>query len=322
MKGGTGMEIKVDIFSGFLGAGKTMLIKKLINENAYGSNIAIIENEFGEVGIDGAILKETNIEVKEINSGCICCQVSGKFGDAVIEVINKYKPEVIIIEPSGVAKLTEILNVLGGIKFDGKISVRNIFTLIDIQNYDIYLNNFKEFYENQIKKANKIVLSRSQFVDEEKINKTIQSIKKYNSTAEIFYKPWYELNAFDIVNSKINNVVNDKKVKFSKISSLNVALKKGNHTAKEVFESYPIDLMRNANSEELKKKFEFIYNSGEKFGTVLRAKGIAEGTDGVYYQFDYVPNEFKSRPIRWSNRKVVSIIGSNLNKEELKNFLK
>lgn len=316
------MEIKVDIFSGFLGAGKTMLIKKLINENAYGSNIAIIENEFGEVGIDGAILKETNIEVKEINSGCICCQVSGKFGDAVIEVINKYKPEVIIIEPSGVAKLTEILNVLGGIKFDGKISVRNIFTLIDIQNYDIYLNNFKEFYENQIKKANKIVLSRSQFVDEEKINKTIQSIKKYNSSAEIFYKPWYELNAFDIVNSKINNVVNDKKVKFSKISSLNVALKKGNHTAKEVFESYPIDLMRNANSEELKKKFEFIYNSGEKFGTVLRAKGIAEGTDGVYYQFDYVPNEFKSRPIRWSNRKVVSIIGSNLNKEELKNFLK
>lgn len=316
------MEIKVDIFSGFLGAGKTMLIKKLINENAYGSNIAIIENEFGEVGIDGAILKETNIEVKEINSGCICCQVSGKFGDAVIEVINKYKPEVIIIEPSGVAKLTEILNVLGGIKFDGKISVRNIFTLIDIQNYDIYLNNFKEFYENQIKKANKIVLSRSQFVEEEKINKTIQSIKKYNSTAEIFYKPWYELNAFDIVNSKINNVVNDKKVKFSKISSLNVALKKGNHTAKEVFESYPIDLMRNASCEELKKKFEFIYNSGEKFGTVLRAKGIAEGTDGVYYQFDYVPNEFKSRPIRWSNRKVVSIIGSNLNKEELKNFLK
>lgn len=316
------MEIKVDIFSGFLGAGKTMLIKKLINENAYGSNIAIIENEFGEVGIDGAILKETNIEVKEINSGCICCQVSGKFGDAVIEVINKYKPEVIIIEPSGVAKLTEILNVLGGIKFDGKISVRNIFTLIDIQNYDIYLNNFKEFYENQIKKANKIVLSRSQFVDEEKINKTIQSIKKYNSSAEIFYKPWYELNAFDIVNSKINNVVNDKKVKFSKISSLNVALKKGNHTAKEVFESYPIDLMRNASCEELKKKFEFIYNSGEKFGTVLRAKGIAEGTDGVYYQFDYVPNEFKSRPIRWSNRKVVSIIGSNLNKEELKNFLK
>lgn len=316
------MEIKVDIFSGFLGAGKTMLIKKLINENAYGSNIAIIENEFGEVGIDGAILKETNIEVKEINSGCICCQVSGKFGDAVIEVINKYKPDVIIIEPSGVAKLTEILNVLGGIKFDGKISVRNIFTLIDIQNYDIYLNNFKEFYENQIKKANKIVLSRSQFVDEEKINKTIQSIKKYNSTAEIFYKPWYELNAFDIVNSKINNVVNDKKVKFSKISSLNVALKKGNHTAKEVFESYPIDLMRNASCEELKKKFEFIYNSGEKFGTVLRAKGIAEGTDGVYYQFDYVPNEFKSRPIRWSNRKVVSIIGSNLNKEELKNFLK
>lgn len=317
------METKVDIFSGFLGAGKTMLIKKLINENAYGNNIAIIENEFGEVGIDGAILKETNIEVKEINSGCICCQVSGKFGDAVFEVINKYKPEVIIIEPSGVAKLSEILNVLGGIKFDGKISIRNIFTLIDIQNYDIYLKNFKEFYENQIKKANKIVLSRTQFADKEKINKTIESIKKYNSNAEIIYKPWYELNASNIVNSVVNDTISDNKLKFSKISYVNrTAFKKENHSAKEVFESYPIDLVRNASSEELKKKFEFIYKSGERFGNVLRAKGIAEGTDGIYYQFDYIPNEFKSRPIRWSNRKVVSIIGSNLNKKELNSFFR
>ena len=184
------MKAQVDIFSGFLGAGKTMLIKKLLNEKAYGKNTVIIENEFGEVGIDADILKESNIEVKEINSGCICCQVSGDFGEAVFEVLNKYKPDNIIIEPSGVAKLSEILNILEGIKFQHKIEVRNIFTLIDIRNYDMYLKNFKEFYENQIRKANKIVLSRSQLVDDKKIKTTIDSLKKFNSKAEIIYKPW------------------------------------------------------------------------------------------------------------------------------------
>nr|WP_322020245.1 GTP-binding protein [Clostridium butyricum] len=110
------MKITVDIFSGFLGAGKTMLIKKLLTEDAYNKNTVIIENEFGEVSIDGEILKESNIEIKEINSGCICCQVSGKFDEAVLEVINKYNPENIIIEPSGVAKLSEIINILTNIK--------------------------------------------------------------------------------------------------------------------------------------------------------------------------------------------------------------
>ena len=122
------MIIQVDIFSGFLGAGKTMLIKKLLNEKVYEKNTVIIENEFGEVGIDGDILKACNIEVKEINSGCICCQVSGSFGEAVFDVINKYSPNNIIIEPSGVAKLSEVLNILESIKFQHKIKVRNIFT--------------------------------------------------------------------------------------------------------------------------------------------------------------------------------------------------
>ena len=139
------MKVQVDIFSGFLGAGKTMLIKKLLSEKVYDSNTVIIENEFGEVGIDGDILKESNIEIKEINSGCICCQVSGNFGEAVLEVIGKYNPNNIIIEPSGVAKLSEILNILQEKKFQHELEIRNIFTLIDIRNYDMYLKNFKEF---------------------------------------------------------------------------------------------------------------------------------------------------------------------------------
>lgn len=308
------MKTQIDIFSGFLGAGKTMLIKKLLNESAYGKNTVIIENEFGEVGIDGDILKESNIEVKEINSGCICCQVSGNFGEAIIEVVNKYKPDNIIIEPSGVAKLSEILKILEAIKFQHNVEIRNIFTLIDIRNYDMYMKNFKEFYENQIRKASKIVLSRSQFVDERKIKTTIDSLRKFNSKAEIIYKPWEKLNSSDFF--KTSNFNESKKVSIVKPNKSKVFRREENHTAKEVFESYPIDIIESISTQEIQKKFEFIAST-EKFGRIIRAKGVIKGTDGFYYQFDYVPNEFKSRKIKWSNKKVVSIIGSELNKKEL-----
>ena len=309
------MKAQVDIFSGFLGAGKTMLIKKLLNEKVYGKNTVIIENEFGEIGIDSDILKESNLEIKEINSGCICCQVSGDFGEAVFEVLNKYKPDNIIIEPSGVAKLSEILNILKGIQFKDNIEVRNIFTLIDIRNYDMYLKNFKEFYENQIRKANKIVLSRSQLVEEKKIKTTIDSLKKFNSKAEIIYKPWESLNGSDFL--KTNDIEEKKEISMLKSNPSKTFIKKVNHSAKEVFETYPIDIVYNTSTQEIQRKFEFIENS-EKYGQIIRAKGFIKGTDGGYYQFDYVPNEFKSRKIKWSSKKVVSIIGSKLNKKELK----
>ena len=309
------MKAQVDIFSGFLGAGKTMLIKKLLNENVYGKNTVIIENEFGEVGIDADILKESNIEIKEINSGCICCQVSGNFGEAILEVIDKCKPNNIIIEPSGVAKLSEILKILEGIKLEHDIEVRNIFTLIDIQNYDMYLKNFKEFYENQIRKANKIVLSRSQLVEDRKIENTIASIKKLNSKAEIIYKPWESLIEGDFM--KVNNIGEKNEISIKKPKKNKTIRSEVNHTAKEIFESYPIELIDSMSTEEIKEKFKFIEDC-KKFGKIIRAKGIVKGTDGGYYQFDYVPNEFKSRKIKWANRKVVSIIGSELNRKELK----
>lgn len=309
------MKAQVDIFSGFLGAGKTMLIKKLLNEKVYGKNTVIIENEFGEIGIDSDILKESNLEIKEINSGCICCQVSGDFGEAVFEVLNKYKPDNIIIEPSGVAKLSEILNILKGIQFKDKIEVRNIFTLIDIRNYDMYLKNFKEFYENQIRKANKIVLSRSQLVEEKKIKTIMDSLKKFNSKAEIIYKPWESINGSDFF--KTNDIEEKKEISMVKSNQSKTFTKKVNHSAKEIFETYPINIAYNTSTQEIQRKFEFIENS-EKYGQIIRAKGFIKGTDGGYYQFDYVPNEFMSRKIKWSNKKVVSIIGSKLNKEELK----
>lgn len=312
------MKVQVDIFSGFLGAGKTMLIKKLLSEKVYDSNTVIIENEFGEVGIDGDILKESNIEIKEINSGCICCQVSGNFGEAVLEVISKYNPNNIIIEPSGVAKLSEILNILQGKKFHHELEIRNIFTLIDIRNYDMYLKNFKEFYENQIKRAKTIVLSRSQLVDNKKIDATIDSIRKLNLKAKIIYKPWDLLKGNDFLST---NIINEKRKIFAANSSISASASKQmrrevNHSANEIFESYPIDLEENISMLEIQKKFEFI-STNNKFGRIIRAKGVFKANDGEYYQFDYVPNEFKSRKVRWSNKKVVSIIGSELNKKEL-----
>jgi G3E family GTPase len=306
------MKTQVDIFSGFLGAGKTMLIKKLLMENVYSKDTIVVENEFGEVGIDGDILKESNIKVKEINSGCICCQVSGDFSKAVIEVIEKYNPVNIIIEPSGVAKLSEILNLLREEKFKNIIEIRNVITVIDVQNYEIYIKNFKEFYENQIRNAYKLVLSRSQLVDSYKINNTVDSLKKFNSKAEIIYKPWEYLNGFDLISAK-----REKERNIIKASINKTVKRKVNHRVDNIFESYPIELDFNMNTEEIQKKFIFIENSN-KFGKIIRAKGITKGTDGNYYQFDYVPKEFNSRKIKWANRKVVSIIGSELNREELK----
>ncbi|NRU73420.1 G3E family GTPase [Clostridium beijerinckii] len=262
------MKVQVDIFSGFLGAGKTMLIKKLLSEKVYDSNTVIIENEFGEVGIDGDILKESNIEIKEINSGCICCQVSGNFGEAVLEVIGKYNPNNIIIEPSGVAKLSEILNILQEKKFQHELEIRNIFTLIDIRNYDMYLKNFKEFYENQIKRAKTIVLSRSQLVDNKKIDITIDSIRKLNLKAKIIYKPWELLKGSDFLST---NVINEKRKIFAANSSISSSASKQmrrevNHSANEIFESYPIGLEENISMLEIQKNsnlFQLMISSEE-----------------------------------------------------------
>lgn len=321
------MKIIVDIFSGFLGSGKTMLIKKFLTENVYGKNTVIIENEFGEISIDGEILRENDIEIKEINSGCICCQVSGKFDDAVLEVINKYKPQNIIIEPSGVAKLSEIINILTNIKFSHMLEIRNVFTLVDVRNYDNYSKNFKEFYENQIRNGHTIVLSRTQSEDYIHIEKVAESIKKYNEKAKIICEPWDKLKAEDFLrDNKINvspssNKYDIKSINRSRTASIKKNQLLNTHKADEIFESYPIPMDKCISTEELKSKFKFI-SENNCYGNVIRAKGIIETKCGKYYQFDYVPSEFKIREIRWSNKKVISIIGMGLDKKSLNNFFR
>ena len=209
---------KVDIISGFLGAGKTTLIKKLIAEVFQGGKIVLIENEFGEIGVDGGFLKEAGIQVTEMNSGCICCSLVGDFGKALAEVIDKYAPERIIIEPSGVGKLSDVLkavkDVAAGSTAD--ISVGGCVTVVDAKKCKMYARNFGEFFNNQIENAATIVLSRTQELDDAKLAACVEIIKGLNPNAAIITTPWTELpgsvvmEAIDRKNSLLDDMLEEE----------------------------------------------------------------------------------------------------------------
>ena len=189
------MATKVDIFSGFLGAGKTTLIKKLISDGYNGQKLVLIENEFGQIGIDGGFLKESGIEITEMNSGCICCSLVGDFGTALKEVIDKYAPDRILIEPSGVGKLSDVVAAVE--KVEGT-EVCGTVTVIDASKCKIYLKNFKEFYENQIKYAGTIILSRTGNIAQGKLDTAIELIREINDHSQIITTPWEKLSGTQI----------------------------------------------------------------------------------------------------------------------------
>ncbi len=189
------MATKVDIFSGFLGAGKTTLIKKLIADGYNGQKLVLIENEFGQIGIDGGFLKEAGIEITEMNSGCICCSLVGDFGTALKEVIDKYAPDRILIEPSGVGKLSDVVAAVE--KVEGT-EVCGTVTVIDASKCKIYLKNFKEFYENQIKYAGTIILSRTGNIAQGKLDTAIDLIREINDHSQIITTPWEQLSGTQI----------------------------------------------------------------------------------------------------------------------------
>ena len=187
---------KVDIFSGFLGAGKTTLIKKLIADGYNGAKLVLIENEFGQIGIDGGFLKESGIEITEMNSGCICCSLVGDFGTALKEVIDKFSPDRILIEPSGVGKLSD---VVAAVKRVEGTEICGTVTVIDASKCRIYLKNFKEFYENQIKYAGTIILSRTGNIAQDKLDQAIALIREINDHSQIITTPWDDLSGVQIL---------------------------------------------------------------------------------------------------------------------------
>lgn len=195
MKEGNEMT-KIDIISGFLGAGKTTLIQKLIKEVYAGKKVVLVENEFGEIGIDGGFLKDTGIVVNEINSGCICCTLQGDFRNALQEVVKKYDPDHIIIEPSGVGKLSDILAVVKDVE---GLELNSYSTVVDAKRCETYHKNFKEFFDDQITTAACIILSRTQLVDEETLQKDIAIIRELNNDARIITTPWDDLSGQAII---------------------------------------------------------------------------------------------------------------------------
>ena len=181
---------KIDIFSGFLGAGKTTLIGKLLKEALSGTKVALIENEFGEIGIDGGFLQESGIEIKEMNSGCICCSLVGDFGASLREVLDKYEPERILIEPSGVGKLSDVMRAVQDAMKDRDVELNSAVAVVDACKCKMYIKNFGEFFVNQIEHAGTIVLSRTDKLSEEKLSACVELIREHNAKATIVTTPW------------------------------------------------------------------------------------------------------------------------------------
>ena len=184
---------KIDIISGFLGAGKTTLIKKLRSEALKGQQVVLIENEFGEIGIDGGFLKDAGVNITEMNSGCICCSLVGDFGTALKDVITKFNPDRIIIEPSGVGKLSDVIKAVQGVAEDAPIELNSLVTVADANKCKMYMKNFGEFYNNQVESAHTIVLSRTQNMKQDKLEACVAMIREHNKDAAVITTPWDEL---------------------------------------------------------------------------------------------------------------------------------
>ena len=197
---------KIDIISGFLGAGKTTLIKKLIKEAFSGEQIVLIENEFGEIGIDGGFLKDAGINITEMNSGCICCSLVGDFGKALKEVMDRFAPARIIIEPSGVGKLSDVRRAVQDVAADCDIQVNSLVTVADVSKVKMYMKNFGEFYNNQVESAGTIILSRTQKVSQEKLDTAVAMLREKNPEATIITTPWDEITGVQILGAMEKSV--------------------------------------------------------------------------------------------------------------------
>ena len=342
---------KIDIFSGFLGAGKTTLIKKLLTEAYKGEQVVLIENEFGEIGIDGGFLKEAGIEIREMNSGCICCSLVGDFGEALKEVIEKYHPDRIIIEPSGVGKLSDVTKAVQKVEDAVDIKLNSFTTIVDVTKCKMYMKNFGEFFNNQIAYANTIVLSRTQMMEEKALEAVVHELKHVNEQAHVITTPWEELNGEDIL-AVMNGSCQLEKELMEKEHICSVCghqhkehehhhdhahhHEKGcscgcdhehhdhdhhHHHADEVFSSWGKETPRTYERDELETILKQL-NEEECYGKVLRAKGMVKSNDDTWLYFDFVPEEYEIRVGAASYTGRFCVIGSQLQEEALAKLFK
>ncbi|WP_444658152.1 CobW family GTP-binding protein [Caproiciproducens sp. R2] len=348
------MSTKIDIISGFLGSGKTTLIKKLLNEKLSSEKVVIIENEFGEIGIDGGILKNTGIQIREINAGCICCTLLGNFDAALKDVLKKYHPDRVIIEPSGVGKLSDITEACRKAitQSDSEINIQAV--IVDPIKYKMYIRNFSEFFSNQIECAKTVILSRTQKVEAEKLSEVVKDIKARNPSAKIMTTPWEELSAETILAAAEqegavplieqeaphkhgghcgdHEHVHDHHCEGHEHGDHCEGHEhgdhceghehehdhhcEGHHHADDVFENWGVETPRTFSEKEIRDMLKMLSDS-EKYGTVLRAKGIVPVDEKDWTQFDFVPEEFGLRPIAPDYTGRLCVIGVGLNRPAL-----
>ena len=379
---------KIDIISGFLGAGKTTFIKKLLKEAIAGEKVVLIENEFGEIGIDGGFLKDSGIEIREMNSGCICCSLVGDFGRSLNEVLTKYTPDRVIIEPSGVGKLSDVMKAVCDVAGEIDVVLNGSVTVVDAQKCKMYMKNFGEFFNNQIESAGTIVLSRTDVADADKVAQCVEMIREKNPKAAIVTTPIDKLTGEQLLEI-IEKPTDDMAEKLLE------EVKEGHHhhhddddeecccghhhhhhddddddedehehhhhhhgddeecgcghhhhhdddedehehhhhhdgecgcghhhhhhdhDADEVFTSWGLETNRTITKEKLESLLRELAHS-EKYGQVLRAKGMLPDADGTWYYFDLVPEETEIRTGAPIYTGKVCVIGSNLKEDELK----
>ena len=330
---------KIDIFSGFLGAGKTTLIKKLIHEAFAGQQIVLIENEFGEIGIDGDFLQEAGIQINELNSGCICCSLVGDFREALKKVVEQYHPDRVLIEPSGVGKLSDVTRAVEAVAGDLPLELNSFVTVADAGKVKMYMKNFGEFYDDQISHASCIILSRTQAISEEKAAKAVALIKEKNPDATIITTPWDDLTGAQIVTAMESR--NDFVAELRKLAEeANAHAHEDEHEhhhhhehgedctcgchdhehhhhhhADEVFGSWGQETPRSYAKADLQHILTEL-DSG-KYGKILRAKGIVNSTDGAWLEFDYVPEEFEVRAGHPDYTGRLCVIGAELDEQKL-----
>ncbi len=357
---------KIDIISGFLGAGKTTLIKKLISEAFQGEKLVIIENEFGEIGIDGGFLKDAGIEITEMNSGCICCSLVGDFGEALKKVLAQFSPDRIIIEPSGVGKLSDVIKAVIDINSDD-ISLNSFTTVADAKKCKMYMKNFGEFFNNQVEFAKSVVLSHTTGLSAEKLEEAVSLIRSKNEKATLITTEWDELNGKDILNA-----MEQKDTLSESLAQLLENEEEHHHHhhhdhdedehhhehhhehehhhdhdehehhhehgenctcgchdhdhehghdhhhhhADEVFTSFGKETTKAYTKEQIENALKALQDE-EKYGIILRAKGIVSGVDGKWIHFDYVPGEPDVRNGSAAVIGRICVIGSKLNEEKI-----
>ena len=332
---------KIDIFSGFLGAGKTTLIKKLIKESFAGQKVVLIENEFGEIGIDGGFLKESGIQINELNAGCICCSLVGDFRAALQQVVEQYHPDRIVIEPSGVGKLSDVTRAVEGVAEHLDVQLSSFVTVADVNKVKMYMKNFGEFYDDQISHASCIILSRTQNATEEKIAAAVAMLREKNPTATIVTTAWDALTGEQIL--KAMSTKDDFKAELIAMAA------KANeehahedeeeehhhhdhddhdehcccghhhhhhdHDADEVFTSWGVETAKKFSKADIEHALTEL-DTGN-YGMILRSKGIVDGGADGWLEFDYVPGEWEVRARGADVGGKLVVIGSKLDEKAI-----